>query len=315
MFEFVDYLNRGSAMWVERTGAVLWQSFLLVGLVTVLCQWLRRSNPAVRYWLWQIVAIKLIVMPLWTVSLPVWWPTTPVEAPPANGPELAAAPAATAAGEFFHFPFGLAPAGTEATPAPSFSWFGRVTWQSWLLVAWLSGVMFQGIRLVMQRRRLSCLLRQSPGKVEPHLAALVRDVAARLGLANPPRIAIAEYRGSPFVCGIRRPVLVLPAHLFDALDHTQLRLVLLHELAHLQRHDLVWGWISEIARVVYFFHPLVYYARYRIRLERELACDQIAMQVGGGDAADYADTLVSVMKNATRFALPTPALLAKESHA
>ena len=86
MFEIVERLNHGSAAWADLAGAVLWQSLLVAGMVTIACHLLRRANPAVRYWLWQIVAIKLLVMPLWTVSvaLPVWWEPTPVAPPLAN---------------------------------------------------------------------------------------------------------------------------------------------------------------------------------------------------------------------------------------
>src|SRR5262249_8975108 len=102
----------------------------------------------------------------------------------------------------------------------------------------------------------------------------------------------------PFVCGLFRPLLVLPRGLLLVLDAGQWRQVLLHELAHLKRRDLGWGWIPEIARLVYFFHPVAHWACWRIRLERELACDQLAMALGGRGAADYALVLVHVVSHA-----------------
>jgi beta-lactamase regulating signal transducer with metallopeptidase domain len=77
------------------------------------------------------------------------------------------------------------------------------------------------------------------------------------------------------------------------------RQVILHELAHVKRHDLAWGWPVEIARIAYFFHPLVYWLAYRLRLERELACDQLAMARSGHPPADYAQTLVQVVSHAS----------------
>ena len=52
------------------------------------------------------------------------------------------------------------------------------------------------------------------------------------------------------------------------------------------------GWI---ARIVYFFHPVAHGMAYRLRLERELACDQIALMHTGRDARAYAETLVQVV--------------------
>ncbi len=83
--------------------------------------------------------------------------------------------------------------------------------------------------------------------------------------------------------------------LCDALDQ-----VVLHELAHLRRGDLYWGWTIELARIIYFFHPLIYWVGYCLNLERELACDQVAMAVSGHAAGDYAEVLVRVASHASR---------------
>src|SRR5205823_42031 len=96
------------------------------------------------------------------------------------------------------------------------------------------------------------------------------------------------------------PTLVLPCGLIGALDPFQWRQVLLHELAHIKRGDLLWGWVPEIARLLYWFHPVAHWAANRIRLERELACDAIAMAHGGLDAAGYAAILVQVVSHASQ---------------
>jgi beta-lactamase regulating signal transducer with metallopeptidase domain len=93
------------------------------------------------------------------------------------------------------------------------------------------------------------------------------------------------------------PKLVLPRSLPPALSAADMDQVVLHELAHLRRGDLYWGWTIELARIVYFFHPLVYWVGYCLQLERELACDQVAMAVSGQMAGDYAQTLVRVVSH------------------
>ena len=56
----------------------------------------------------------------------------------------------------------------------------------------------------------------------------------------------------------------------------------------------MWVWLPEVARLLYFFHPVAYYVCFRARLERELACDELAIAHGGGDVGQYAQTLVQV---------------------
>jgi bla regulator protein BlaR1 len=93
------------------------------------------------------------------------------------------------------------------------------------------------------------------------------------------------------------PRLVLPKSLLDTLSPAQLRQVVVHELAHLRRRDLVWCWIPQIARILFFFNPVAHLVWHRIRLESELACDQHAMQSGCDTPADYVQTLLLVMSH------------------
>ncbi len=131
------------------------------------------------------------------------------------------------------------------------------------------------------------------------LGRLVAALAGQLGLRRVPAVVSVATDCPLFVCGLWRPRLVLPSRLMASLDGAARRQVILHELAHVKRHDLPWGWPVEIARIVYFFHPLVYWVAYQLRLERELACDQLAMAHSGHPPADYAQTLVQVVSHAS----------------
>jgi beta-lactamase regulating signal transducer with metallopeptidase domain len=160
-------------------------------------------------------------------------------------------------------------------------------------------VLWQIARLLSQRLRLAKLLKQGiPTSGE--LAALVAELAAQIGLRRVPAAVSVDGDCPLFVCGLWRTRLVLPSRLMASLGAAERRQVILHELAHVKRHDLAWGWPVEIARIVYFFHPLVYWVAYQLRLERELACDQLAMARSGHTPADYAQTLVQVVSHGSQ---------------
>jgi beta-lactamase regulating signal transducer with metallopeptidase domain len=175
---------------------------------------------------------------------------------------------------------------------------GLAAWLGWLFGVWVTLVVAQCVRIVWQHRRLARLLRRATA-ADATLSALVRDAAGRLGLRRVPRAILTDVDCSPFACGIRQAVLVLPKGLTATLSSTELNHVLLHELAHIRRLDLVWGWIGVLARMLYFFHPVVHWIAYRVRLERELACDQLAMTTSGQGAAEYAATLVRVVSQSS----------------
>jgi beta-lactamase regulating signal transducer with metallopeptidase domain len=316
MADFIADWNACALVWGDRMWAVLWQSTLfaiLVALVSVL--FLRRSSPGVRCWIWQVVAIKLLVMPFWTYAIPL---TEIIPVTRTSEPAGTSAPSATSKTLPGHYSKGpsapvqnatgqnaTVPTMAKVKPSPDVqdsrpaeTSFGQISWRGWLLGTWAIILAVQCVRIFWQHGRLARLLRQATG-ADATLAALVGETACRLGLRRVPQAVLTEVDCSPFVCGIRRAVLVLPRELTATLSATELNHVLLHELAHVRRLDLVWGWIGEMARMVYFFHPVVHWIAYRIRLERELACDQLAMATSGQGAAEYAATLVRVVSQSS----------------
>lgn len=306
MDEIIQNLNAWSSDWLALMWAFLWQSTLLVGLAAVLAALLRRSSPVLRWWLWQIVAVKLLMMPFWTlaIELPAWADITPmretavVAQRPLSGPGTPHGVTVSPLAESARAP---APAGVATpTPAPPSWHIGDITWSSWLLSGWAAVVAMLLARLIRQRIRLGRLLRAaSPAGDE--LSRLLLELSQQLGLRRCPAVVLTGARCPLFVCGLLCPTIVSPRTLVESLDSSKLRQVLLHELAHVKRHDLLWGWPVEIGRMLYFFHPAVYWVGYCLRLERELACDQQAMALGGNDPADYADTLVDVASHPSQW--------------
>jgi beta-lactamase regulating signal transducer with metallopeptidase domain/Tol biopolymer transport system component len=300
--------NELSASLTALAAAVLWQSALVTVIVAGASWLLRRSTPVIRYWCWQIVALKLLVVPWWVLALPfpsfLGEATTDVT-PPADkiagtqdGMFAGAmdAPAPRAAGEI------------KLAASATLDWFGRIgqlTWRSWLVLGWSAGIACQLGYMLIQRRRLGRLLTRAAVAADPALLAMVEQVAARLGLRQPPAVAITDEEGAPFVCGLWRPLLVLPRGLMADLGQSHWREVVLHELAHIKRRDLWWGWLPALARTIHFFNPVAHWTYFRVRLERELACDQLAMLLSGRCAADYAEVLVHVVSYASMPALLT----------
>ena len=75
MAAIVETINRCSGVWTGLAWAATWQSAVLVGLAVVVALFLRGSSPGLRDWLWQIVAIKVLLMPFWTLAVPMPFPS------------------------------------------------------------------------------------------------------------------------------------------------------------------------------------------------------------------------------------------------
>jgi len=122
---------------------------------------------------------------------------------------------------------------------------------------------------ILKCRSLLGKTRTAPSSV----AAEVRAVACALGLNRVPQVLMVDANVSPMVwCG-RGIRLVLPMELWSQLDTAGRRAVLCHELAHLKRRDHWMLWLDQVAAVVYWWHPVVWWVRRRVHEEAENSCD------------------------------------------
>ncbi|HZS61080.1 MAG TPA: M56 family metallopeptidase [Gemmatimonadaceae bacterium] len=121
----------------------------------------------------------------------------------------------------------------------------------------------------------------------------LHEVADRLDMEEPPRLVVSNAVRVPFACGFRTPTIVLPAEAMSWTDERR-RIVLLHELAHIQRRDMFGHLLSRLACVMYWFHPLVWMAASHLRAESERACDDLAIR-SGAKASDYAQHLLDIV--------------------
>ena len=104
--------------------------------------------------------------------------------------------------------------------------------------------------------------------------------------------------GSPLTLGLYRPMILVPPSWTESPEHVQ-RGSLLHELAHLARYDDWLALVLESVRVAFFFHPLLHWLLSRIEFERELLCDEAAVEQGI-DPRDYAGVLLEFSRQAGR---------------
>ena len=132
------------------------------------------------------------------------------------------------------------------------------------------------------------------------------EIADRIGLDEAPRLLQSSDARMPFACGLVTPTIVLPADSEQwSLDRR--RAVLLHELAHVRRHDLIGHTLGRLACAVYWFHPMVWSAARHLRSESERACDDLALACGTR-ATDYAEHLLDIVTSVRGDGTPLVAL-------
>ncbi|HEY2384425.1 MAG TPA: M56 family metallopeptidase [Terriglobia bacterium] len=123
---------------------------------------------------------------------------------------------------------------------------------------------------------------------------LVGEVSRCLGSGKQVRLLFSEMEVAPMTWGFRRHRILLPASAREWRPERR-RLVLAHELAHVKRSDGVVHLFVQLACSVYWFNPLIWFAARSARIERERACDDQVLNLGGA-AEDYAEHLVQIVR-------------------
>jgi hypothetical protein len=133
-------------------------------------------------------------------------------------------------------------------------------------------------------------LRMGRLPVDRETAGLARQLGSRLGLRREVGVFISGRVVEATVVGFLRPIVLLPLAWLSELPPDVLEAVLAHELAHVRRHDLWINLAQRLVETLLFFHPCIWWVSERLRLEREMCCDDLAVAVTGRPGV-YAETL------------------------
>lgn len=133
--------------------------------------------------------------------------------------------------------------------------------------------------------------------VSAELQQAANKLAVRLGLRRPVRVLASALLQTPAVIGCLKPVLLLPLGMICRLSPAQLEAVLIHELAHVQRHDYLFNLVQTLIEALFYFHPAVWYLSGVARREREHCCDDAVLRLNA-HPLDYAKALLWLQENA-----------------
>lgn len=157
-------------------------------------------------------------------------------------------------------------------------------------VGWCLGVFFLSAKMLLEIFQVYKLPTQQVQPAGPHLSALFERLVEQLSLERTVRLRLSGVADVPMVVGIFKPVVLLPFTMASGLTPAQLEMLLMHELAHIKRHDFLVNLLQTLVEIMLFFHPVVGWVSKQVRIERECCCDDIAVKFCGNRHA-YATAL------------------------
>ena len=261
--------------WVELLVQSAWRGSIILaaGFAAAAggAPWARRASAAVRHFVWTAALAAMVVLPVALFVAPKWsWRVAKAETVVAATQEVGAVLKNTGGKT------------TGATTTPT----------EWLLGVWVIGCAVVGARFLLGAGRASWM---APRAAEAgHAGAMLEELRRALGIRRRVRVLESADAPMPLTWGILRPVVLLPEGA-GQWPPERLRTVLLHELAHVARFDLLAQAIAQAACCLYWFHPLAWIAARQLRKERERACDDAVLSRGMA-APDYAGHLMDLVR-------------------
>jgi HEAT repeat protein/beta-lactamase regulating signal transducer with metallopeptidase domain len=294
-----------------------WRGALLLVIALMVARLLRQQPAAVRHVLWTAALAGVMAMPVLAVLAPVRVPvavpqrvldiSSSVTAPNALGASRQPSDndAVEQDRDETSAPISNDLSGRESsTPvAAETTWYQRLTPAMWIALVWLAGVAVFSIRLFAGFIALS-RMRRAGRDAADSVAELADACAARLGLHDAPRVIVSSRVAMPCTAGWIKPVILLPDE-SATWSPERLEIVLLHELSHIRRMDIVPHVLSEFARAIYWFNPLVWLAAARLRAEAERATDDRVVNAGA-KPSDYAAHLLDIVRKSRPMWHPAP---------
>ncbi len=315
---FFARLSSVGAAWFPSSVDVAVKGVVILLLATLVCFTMRSASAAGRSLVWFLATSSLLLVPVLSTTLPGWYilprwssAAASVSETPASPPRLPGSvgnselilrptksdtklfpnyqtPFATSAQRWQTASGSAAPA-VATTPARSPL---QLNWQAWVIGIWLGGILVNLSLILFGCLSLWSLRRRCSPVTDRQWSGPLRETRTALGFTRPVELVSCGCRAMPMTWGLFKTTVLVPAGSTDW-NAEQRRIVLLHELAHARRFDCLTQLIAQFACAIHWFNPLVWFAKHRMHVERERACDDLVLTTGTR-ASSYAEQLLSI---------------------
>ncbi|MCP4685004.1 MAG: M56 family metallopeptidase [bacterium] len=265
----------------------IWQGGLVALLLAAALAFIRHSDTRVRY---AVSCLSLVLM----VGLSIatgYYIAGSGRAPTAIEYEASGSSATTLAQEAST---SETIAASEASPSATGLSLQSLQWL--VFPGWAAGVLILSLYHLVGWRKVRGLTRRGTQPVSEAWKERFERLRTAAGLDRAVDIAGSSLARVPCVVGWIKPVILIPLGSFSGLTVEELEMIILHELAHIRRHDVLVGYVQAIAEILLFFNPAVWWVSRKIRIEREHCCDDLAIELSG-NRLGYARALAALAES------------------
>ncbi len=174
-----------------------------------------------------------------------------------------------------------------------------------LSVIWIAGILATAVWIMKAHFRLRTLERSALPLQNQRIRRLYEHCLREMHITKDIPVYSTAFLKSPVIAGFLKPRIYLPIHLISDYKESDLRYIMLHELQHYQHKDALVAYLMNLAGVIYWFNPFVWYALKEMKIDREVACDTSVLNMLEEDFyEDYGHTLINFAEKISRTPFP-----------
>ncbi|MDO4275777.1 MAG: BlaR1 family beta-lactam sensor/signal transducer [Eubacteriales bacterium] len=159
---------------------------------------------------------------------------------------------------------------------------------------WLAGILAMILLVIKSYLRLHNLKQSALPVQNPNVRRLYEQCLKEIGIVREIQVYSTVFLKSPIIVGLLKPRIYLPIHLISDHKESEMKYMLLHELQHYKHKDPFASCLMNLAGIIYWFNPLVWYSLREMRNDREVACDTSVLNMLDENAyEDYGNTLIN----------------------
>lgn len=167
---------------------------------------------------------------------------------------------------------------------------------------WITGMVLMAGFHIHSSRKIRQLKKSSLPLQNKEIRELFTSCMEESGIKKEIPIYSSAYISSPIAAGLWNPCIIVPINMLSELSKKEIRYILLHEILHCKHKDLLVNRLMALAQIIYWFHPLVWFAFKEMRSDREIACDTSVLSLLDSDSyLDYGSTLINFAEKISLF--------------
>ncbi|QXE17843.1 M56 family metallopeptidase [Clostridium sp. 001] len=173
----------------------------------------------------------------------------------------------------------------------------KINYKTVLFYIWILGMVFFIANTLYEIKKIQFIKKNAMSDKSSNLNIILNSCLNIMNINKSVSLMYPYKPISPCLCGLIKPTIFISQSIIGNISEDEFKHIIIHELCHLKRKDLLINWIIIILNIVYWFNPIIRYGFYKMKQDCETSCDAYALRYLGIDRnINYGNTIIKILQ-------------------